>query len=150
MHLQCGTPGFDSWVGKIPWRRKQLTTQVFCPGEFHGQRNLADYSPRGRKESDTIEWLSLSFLHLQNEDNHSAHSSNMVLFTVKGRAQVPALLISSETLGTSLNLSVLQFTHLENEGIWQQLLPRIVLRYTEQCLAHTRHFIYLVFHKRHW
>ena len=21
IHLQCGRPGFDSWVGKIPWRR---------------------------------------------------------------------------------------------------------------------------------
>ena len=21
--LQCGTPGFDPWLGKIPWRRKQ-------------------------------------------------------------------------------------------------------------------------------
>ena len=148
MHLQCGTPGFDSWVGNIPWRREQLTTQVFWPGEFHGQRNLADYSLRGCKESDTTEWLS--FLHVQNEDNHSAHSSNMVLFTVKGRAQVPSRLISSETLGTSLNLSVFQFTHLQNEGIWQQLLLRVVLRYTEQCLAHTRYFIYSVlFHKRH-
>ena len=29
------------------------------PGEFHGQRSLADYSPRGLKESDTTERLSL-------------------------------------------------------------------------------------------
>ena len=21
IHLQCGIPGFDPWVGKIPWRR---------------------------------------------------------------------------------------------------------------------------------
>ena len=28
------------------------------PGEFHGQRNLAGYSPWGRKESDTTELLS--------------------------------------------------------------------------------------------
>ena len=26
------------------------------PGEFHGQRSLAGYSPQGRKESDTTEW----------------------------------------------------------------------------------------------
>ena len=28
-----------------PWRRKWLPTPVFLPGEFHGQRNLAGYSP---------------------------------------------------------------------------------------------------------
>ena len=26
---------FDSWVGKIPWRRERLPTPVFWPGEFH-------------------------------------------------------------------------------------------------------------------
>ena len=29
--LQCERPGFDPWVGKIPWRRKWHPT----PGEFH-------------------------------------------------------------------------------------------------------------------
>ena len=28
-------PGFNPWVGKIPWRREQLPTPVFWPGEFH-------------------------------------------------------------------------------------------------------------------
>ena len=28
---------------------------VFLPGEFHGQRSLAGYSPWGRKELDTTE-----------------------------------------------------------------------------------------------
>ena len=31
------------------------TTPVFLPGEFHGQKSLAGYSPWGRKESDTTE-----------------------------------------------------------------------------------------------
>ena len=30
-------------------------TPVFLPGESHGQRSLAGYSPQGRKESDTTE-----------------------------------------------------------------------------------------------
>ena len=34
---QCGRPGFDPWVGKIPWSRERLPTPVFWPGEFHGQ-----------------------------------------------------------------------------------------------------------------
>ena len=25
-------PGFDPWVGKIPWRREQLPIPVFWPG----------------------------------------------------------------------------------------------------------------------
>ena len=47
--------GFDPWVGKIPWRRAWQPTPVFLPGESHGLRILADYSPRGHKESDMTE-----------------------------------------------------------------------------------------------
>ena len=50
---QCRRPGFDPWVGKIPWRRKRQLTPVFLPGESHGQRSLVGCSPWGRKESDT-------------------------------------------------------------------------------------------------
>ena len=38
---------FHPWVGKILWRREWLPTPVFLPREFHGQRNLAGYSPWG-------------------------------------------------------------------------------------------------------
>ena len=58
--LQYGRPGFDPWVGKIPWRREWLPTLIFLSAEFHGQRSLAGYGPRSHKESDTTEWLSLS------------------------------------------------------------------------------------------
>ena len=50
----CGTR-VDPWVGKIPWRRKWQPTPVFLPGELHGQRSLACYSPWGHKESDMTE-----------------------------------------------------------------------------------------------
>ena len=33
--------------------REWLPTSVFLPGEFHGQRSLASYIPRSRKEWDT-------------------------------------------------------------------------------------------------
>ena len=36
---------------KIPWRREQLPTPVFWPGEPHGQGSLAGCSPQGHKES---------------------------------------------------------------------------------------------------
>ena len=32
VHLQCGRPGFDPWVRKIPWRRARQPTPVFLPG----------------------------------------------------------------------------------------------------------------------
>ena len=32
----CRRPGFDPWIGTIPWRREKLPTPVFWPGEFHG------------------------------------------------------------------------------------------------------------------
>ena len=38
-----------------PCRKKWQPTPVFLPGESHGQRSLADYSPWGHTESDTIE-----------------------------------------------------------------------------------------------
>ena len=52
--LQCGRPGFDPWVGTMPWRRERLPTPVFWPRKFHGL-----CSPWGLKESDTTERLSL-------------------------------------------------------------------------------------------
>ena len=51
----CRRPGFNPWLGKIPWRRKWQPTPAFLPGEFHRQRSLAGYSPRSCKESDTTE-----------------------------------------------------------------------------------------------
>src|SRR5574337_692687 len=53
--LQCGRPGFDPRVGKIPWRRERQPTPIFWPEEFLGQRSLAGYSPWGLKELDTTE-----------------------------------------------------------------------------------------------
>ena len=41
--------------GRFPWRRKWQLTPVFSPGEFHGQRRLAGYSPQGSTELDTTE-----------------------------------------------------------------------------------------------
>ena len=51
--LQCGRPGFNPWVGKIPWRRERLPNPAFWPGEFHG---LYDSMVRGVSKSRT--WSS--------------------------------------------------------------------------------------------
>ena len=47
-----GKPRYDPRGWKISWRRKWQPTPVLLPEESHGQRSLASYSPRGRKESN--------------------------------------------------------------------------------------------------
>ena len=42
-------PRFYSWVRKIPWRKAWQPSPVFLPGESHGQRNQAGYSPWGHR-----------------------------------------------------------------------------------------------------
>ena len=51
----CKRSGLDAWVRKMPWRRAWQPSPVFFPGESHGQRSLADYSPQGHKELDMTE-----------------------------------------------------------------------------------------------
>ena len=52
--------GFDSWVGKIPWRRAWQPTPVFLLENPHGQRSLAGYSPYSNKKLDLTEELSIT------------------------------------------------------------------------------------------
>ena len=69
MYLKNGTATHSSFLAwRIPWmcvcvcvcvcRREQQPTPGFWPGEFYGL-----YSPWGRKESDTNEWLSHIYTH---------------------------------------------------------------------------------------
>ena len=48
---------FNSWVRKIPCRRKGPPTPVFLLGESHGQRSPAGYSLWGHKGSDVTECM---------------------------------------------------------------------------------------------
>ena len=48
-NLQCRRCGFNSWGGKIPWRRKWQLISVFLLEESHGQRSLVGYNPWGHK-----------------------------------------------------------------------------------------------------
>ena len=41
-------------INTFIWRRQWHPTPVLLPGEFHGQRSQAGYSPWGHKESDTV------------------------------------------------------------------------------------------------
>ena len=49
----AGRPGFNPWVGKIPWRRKWQPTPVFLPGKSHGRRSLIRYTVHGVAKSQT-------------------------------------------------------------------------------------------------
>ena len=71
--LQCGRPGFDPWVGNIPWRRKWHPTPVLLPGKSHRQRRLVGYSPWGRKELDMTEWLHFTSLHFTQMPQEQRH-----------------------------------------------------------------------------
>ena len=62
--------GFNPWVGKIPWRRKWQPTPVFFSEKSHGQRSLADYSPKGHKESYATEY---THTHTHTH-THTAHT----------------------------------------------------------------------------
>ena len=47
--------------GRSPGKGNGYPFQYSCLEEFHGQRNLADYSPWGCKELDMTEQLSFFF-----------------------------------------------------------------------------------------
>ena len=70
---------WETWVQALDWedslKKEMQPTPVFLPGELHGQRNLAGYSPRGHKESDTTEELTLSL----SLNNTSLISNNSVV-----------------------------------------------------------------------
>ena len=65
----CKRSRFDPWVGKM---EEMVTHSSISPGESHGQRRLAGYSPQGCQESDTTEWLS----------THTDHAGSLFLKTV--------------------------------------------------------------------
>ena len=75
--------------GKIPWSRPWQPIPVFLPGESHGQRRLAGYSPRGRKESDTTEQL---LTHTEQNKRQSSLLKNYEVQDGDRRALNQALL----------------------------------------------------------
>ena len=51
--LQCGRPGFNPWVGKIPWRRKGYPLQ--CSGLENSMNCIVHEVPKS--------WIQLSDFH---------------------------------------------------------------------------------------
>ena len=61
--LQLSLPAMqETWVHSLirkdPLGKEMITTPVSLPGNFHGQKSLAGYSPWGHKELDTTERLT--------------------------------------------------------------------------------------------
>ena len=57
-NCNTGNLGSAPGLGRSPWRGHGNPLQYSCLQNPHGQGSLAGYSPWGRTESDTTEWLS--------------------------------------------------------------------------------------------
>ena len=73
---------WETWVQSLSLEdsleKGMQTIPVFLPGEFHGQRSLAVYSPQGCKESDTTEWLRLPLFALVVKINSDVTKNTIV------------------------------------------------------------------------
>jgi len=76
--LQCRKSAFDSWVGKICWRREWQPTPVFLPGESHKQRSLAGYSSWGSRKLNITEQLTHTHTHNNNNNKYILMFNNFV------------------------------------------------------------------------
>ena len=113
---QYRRPGFDPWVGKIPWSREWQPTSVFLPGESHGQKSLAGYSPWDRKESYTTEQLTHTHTHTHT---HTSSCGNRQLVTVHRKVSTEC-----ECLGTFYNDPIIHSIPVSNQG--RQLLNKSI------------------------
>ena len=108
--LQWGRSRFNPWVGKISWRRKWHPTPVFLLGKSHGWRSLVGYSPRGHKESDTIERLHFHFKNICisfiTEDSDCSHEiKRCLLLERKAMTNLNSILQSRDiTLLTKVHI----------------------------------------------
>ena len=67
----AGDPGSIPGSGRSPGEKEWLQTPVFWPGEFHGQRSLAGYSPWGSKDLDMTKTLTHYSLCIYTPDFRS-------------------------------------------------------------------------------
>ena len=122
--------GFNSWVRKMPWRRKWQPTPVFLPGKCHGQRSLVGYSPWGHKASDMTERLSANF-HAPFKCHHCPNNG------VYSRGSTPGSCIAScchvSFASFSLeNFFILSLTSVTLVNITRPVLARMPMNW---CLS---------------
>ena len=83
-YLGLKRPRFNSWVGKIPWRREWSLTPVFLPREFHGQKNLVGYRTWCCKKPDTTEQLTHTHTHTHIHTHPHPYTLRSVSFFLSG------------------------------------------------------------------
>ena len=119
----AGRPGFNPWVGKLPWRRKWHPTAVLLPGKSHGWRSLVGYSPWGLKELDTTE--RLHFTSLKSYLRTRERETEWCEVPAAGPTiDIPVSLMFQQSIGWLLTLNPLLFFCLL---CWQQLLFTVAL-----------------------
>ena len=88
--MQCERPGFNPWVGKIPWRREWLPTPVFLLGDpmdrgawraiVHGvaksQTQLSSYPPAPPHTHTRLNHLAIQKI-LHNIINKILHAKSL-------------------------------------------------------------------------
>ena len=57
------------------------TTPVFLPGESHGQRSLAGYSPQGRTELDMTEVTKYAHIHTTEHNLAIKKNNEPMIYT---------------------------------------------------------------------
>ena len=79
-----GDPGSTPGLVRSPGEGKGNPLQYSCLGEFHRQRSLVSYRPRGCKELDTTEQLTHPHTHIHvhtHTSSKSVHRLNVKLKT---------------------------------------------------------------------
>ena len=101
--LQCKRPGFNPWVEKIPWRRNSNPLQSSCLENPQRQRSLRGCSPRGHKELDTTEQLSVRAHTHTHTHTGVARNKRCSLITGLGRSPEKEMATHSSILAREIS-----------------------------------------------
>ena len=107
--LQYRKPRFNSWVGKILWRRKWQPTPVLLPGKSHGGRSLVGYSPWDRKELDMTERLHFDRKHQNSVKQLSFNKNTTEWLSLHFTSIKNKLILKRDILTTNLTLFLTLF-----------------------------------------
>ena len=106
----------ETWVWSLgwedPWRRECLPTPIFLPGESHGQRSLARYSPWGRKKWGITEQLTLTDGENKSSENRTWGSYSFTGWWFYLLNSIPVL----KSMGIICN--ILNLWEREREDFW--------------------------------
>ena len=113
----------------MPWRGAWQPTPVFLPGEFHGQRSLAGYSPWGHKEWDTTKPLTTA-QHSTAQHSTAQHTLHKAIAAIDSSSSE-----GSETFWKRFTiLDATKIIHDSQEevriwtltGVWKKLIPALM------------------------